>query len=50
MSIDGMQLKEFDYVDIGEVIQPAYVVPVVIKSLLFAGSHDHHLADERVTT
>jgi ethanolamine utilization protein EutA len=50
MSIDGMQLKEFDYVDIGEVIQPAYVVPVVIKSLLFAGSHDHHLADERVST
>jgi ethanolamine utilization protein EutA len=50
MSIDGMQLKEFDYVDIGEVILPANVVPVVIKSLLFAGSHDHHLADERVTT
>ncbi|HLH26201.1 MAG TPA: ethanolamine ammonia-lyase reactivating factor EutA [Chloroflexota bacterium] len=50
MSIDGMQLKEFDYVDIGEVIQPAYVVPVVIKSLLFAGSHDHHLADERVSS
>ena len=50
MSIDGMQLKEFDYVDIGEVIEPAYVVPVVIKSLLFAGSHDHHLDDERVSS
>jgi ethanolamine utilization protein EutA len=37
VSIDGMQLKEFDYVDIGEVIRPTNVVPVVIKSLLFAG-------------
>jgi len=36
ISIDGIQLREFDYVDIGEVIQPANVVPVVIKSLLFA--------------
>jgi ethanolamine utilization protein EutA len=40
ISIDGVQLKEFDFVDIGEVIQPAGVVPVVIKSLLFA-SGDH---------
>jgi ethanolamine utilization protein EutA len=37
ISIDGMQLKEFDYVDIGEMIRPTMVVPVVIKSLLFAG-------------
>jgi len=35
VSIDGIQLREFDYVDIGEVIAPANVVPVVIKSLLF---------------
>jgi len=32
-----MDLKEFDYVDIGEVVEPSHVVPVVIKSLLFAG-------------
>ena len=38
VSVDGMQLKEFDYVDIGEVLEPTRVVPVVIKSLLFAGS------------
>lgn len=37
VSIDGVLLKEFDFVDIGELIQPAGVVPVVIKSLLFAG-------------
>ncbi len=41
VSIDGMQLKEFDYVDIGEVIRPTNVVPVVIKSLLFAGTGHH---------
>jgi ethanolamine utilization protein EutA len=33
--LDGLDLAEFDYVDIGEVIRPAGVVPVVIKSLLF---------------
>jgi ethanolamine utilization protein EutA len=35
IAIDGVQLREFDYVDIGEVIEPTGVVPVVIKSLLF---------------
>jgi ethanolamine utilization protein EutA len=36
VSIDGLQLVELDYVDVGEVIQPANVVPVVVKSLAFA--------------
>jgi ethanolamine utilization protein EutA len=35
VSIDGVQLQELDYVDIGELISPPGVVPVVIKSLLF---------------
>lgn len=35
ISIDGMELREFDYIDVGQLIQPTYVVPVVIKSLLF---------------
>jgi ethanolamine utilization protein EutA len=35
IAIDGIELREFDYVDIGEPIEPARVVPVVIKSLLF---------------
>ena len=35
ISIDGIQLREFDYVDIGNLMQPTGVVPVVIKSLLF---------------
>jgi ethanolamine utilization protein EutA len=41
VSIDGIQLKEFDFVDIGAVIRPAEVVPVVIKSLLFSGAPTH---------
>ena len=37
--IDGLELREFDYIDIGAMIQPTNVVPVVIKSLIFtAGS------------
>ena len=36
VSIDGVHLHEFDYLDIGEVMMPANVVPVVIKSLLFS--------------
>ena len=36
VSIDGVQLQELDFVDVGEVISPPGVVPVVIKSLLFS--------------
>ena len=35
IAIDGVQLKQFDYVDIGRVIDVTNVVPVIIKSLLF---------------
>lgn len=34
--IDGVTLRELDFVDLGEKIEPTGVVPVVIKSLLFA--------------
>jgi ethanolamine utilization protein EutA len=33
--VDGVTLKELDYVDLGQKIEPTGVVPVVIKSLLF---------------
>jgi ethanolamine utilization protein EutA len=36
ISIDGLELVELDYIDVGEVIRPANVVPVVVKSLAFA--------------
>jgi ethanolamine utilization protein EutA len=38
ISVDNVQLREFDFIDIGEVIQPTLVVPLVIKSLLFAAA------------
>jgi len=34
--IDGLDLRDLDYIDIGEIVRPAGVVPVVIKSLVFA--------------
>ena len=36
LSVDGVQLQELDYVDVGALISPPGVVPVVIKSLLFS--------------
>src|SRR5262249_58241115 len=35
IAIDGVQLKEFDYVDIGSVIELTNVVPIIIKCVLF---------------
>jgi len=35
ISIDGIELQEFDYIDIGAMIYPSLVVPVVVKSLVF---------------
>ncbi len=38
VSIDGIALREFDFVDIGAMIPASGAVPVVIKSLVFPGS------------
>lgn len=35
--LDGLELGELDFVDIGGVVRPSGVATVVIKSLLFAG-------------
>jgi len=35
ISIDGIQLNEFDFVDIGSFIPSSGAVPVIIKSLIF---------------
>ncbi len=49
ISIDGIDLKDFDFVDIGEELPEAKAVPVVIKSLIFRHTewgrglaHHHH--------
>jgi len=50
ISLDGVQLREFDYIDVGELVQPANVAPLIIKSLLFTaddrhGDDGHHQHD-----
>lgn len=53
ISIDGIELQEFDYIDIGAMLFPSQVVPVVVKSLVFpevsaAGPRAEVLAAEEV--
>jgi ethanolamine utilization protein EutA len=38
VSIDGIALSDFDYVDVGALIPSSGSVPVVIKSLIFPAS------------
>jgi ethanolamine utilization protein EutA len=38
VSIDGLELKAFDYIDIGAMLENSGAVPVVIKSLIFPAS------------
>jgi len=38
ISVDGLELKEFDYIDIGAMLPNSGAVPVVIKSLIFPTS------------
>jgi len=34
--LDGVTLRDFDYVDLGRIRHPSRTVPVTIKSLVFA--------------
>jgi ethanolamine utilization protein EutA len=38
VSVDGLELKAFDYIDIGAMLESSGAVPVVIKSLIFPAS------------
>jgi ethanolamine utilization protein EutA len=38
LAIDGIVLRDFDFVDIGRLRLPSHMVPVTIKSLLFAST------------
>jgi ethanolamine utilization protein EutA len=40
LSIDGITLKELDFIDIGAMLETSGAVPVVIKSLVFPGSSE----------
>ena len=46
ISIDGIALNDFDYIDIGALIQSSGSVPVVIKSLIFPASPQQSKAGE----
>jgi ethanolamine utilization protein EutA len=57
LAIDGLVLRDFDYIDLGRIRMPSYTVPVTIKSLLFSEDprrgrppqrihhHEHHPHD-----
>src|SRR5436309_1590088 len=36
LAIDGVMLRDFDYIDLGRIRIPSYTVPVTIKSLVFS--------------
>jgi len=46
LALDGIQLWDFDYIDLGRVRMPSFTVPVTIKSLVFTADpripHKHH--------
>lgn len=46
--LDGLDLAPLDYLDVGALLQPAGVVPVVIKSLLFPGSASNDVVSGKV--
>ncbi|MCL0044503.1 ethanolamine ammonia-lyase reactivating factor EutA, partial [Dehalococcoidia bacterium] len=46
LSLDGLELKDFDYIDIGQIVRPALVAPVVIKSLVFPVLPDWYNSQE----
>src|SRR2546421_2999154 len=46
--LDGVALRDFDYIDLGRIRMPSHTVPVTIKSLVFSQDprvpqkHQHH--------
>jgi hypothetical protein len=38
--MESVRLAEFDFIDVAQVLHPSEVVPVTVKSLLFAGGLD----------
>jgi ethanolamine utilization protein EutA len=55
LAIDGVMLRDFDYIDLGRIRMPSYTVPVTIKSLVFSENptapkpqriHHHAHADD----
>src|SRR5205823_2341809 len=51
--LDGIALRDFDFIDLGRIRMPSHTVPVTIKSLVFSQDprvpheHRHHHGDDR---
>lgn len=46
--LDGLSLRDFDYIDLGKIRLPSFTVPVTVKSLLFAEDPDSSNSRERI--
>ena len=40
VAMEGVHVSEFDFIDVARMVYPSEVVPVTVKSLLFAGGLD----------
>ncbi len=48
LAIDGVVLRDFDYIDLGKIRLPSYTVPVTIKSLVFSEDPRAGRAHQRI--
>jgi ethanolamine utilization protein EutA len=48
LAIDGVVLRDFDYIDLGRIRMPSCTVPVTIKSLLFSEDPRHGRPPQRI--
>jgi ethanolamine utilization protein EutA len=48
MIIDGVILRDFDYIDLGKIRLPSFTVPVTIKSLIFSDDAPGKRRRERI--
>lgn len=46
--LDGLNLRDFDYIDLGKIRLPSFTVPVTVKSLLFQDGPTSSRGKERV--
>jgi len=46
--LDGLNLRDFDYIDLGKIRLPSFTVPVTVKSLLFAEDPSGPRKEERI--
>ena len=47
--LDGVSLRDFDYIDLGKIRLPSFTVPVTVKSLLFSDDPRGQRRGERIS-